>query len=181
MMNKFHLLIFLMTISLGFAQPDASPSDPPTRNAWDVFSVYSDAYSNQAGVQFLTFGAATINADYTPAGGNAAKYYTGHSYSGIQVNTAGSLDVSQMTHLHFDVWSPNFSSMNIKLESTTGTARELAVAGAIVPSASTRNQWISVDLALSTYNTGNILSSLKYIVPVTYAQNATMYVDNIYF
>ncbi len=170
-----------MTISLGYAQPGASPTDPPTRNAWDVLSVYSDSYSNQTGVQFLTFGAATINADYTPAGGNACKYYTGHSYSGIQVNTAGSLDVSSMTHLHFDVWSPNFSSMNIKLESTTGTNRELGVTGTVVPSSSTRSQWISVDLALSTYNLGNILTSLKYIVPVTYGQNATMYVDNIYF
>ncbi len=170
-----------MTISLGFAQPGASPSDPPARNAWDVFSMYSDSYSNQSGVQFLTFGGTTINADYTPAGGNPSKYYTGHSYSGIQVNTAGSLDVSQMTHLHFDVWSPNFNSMAIKLESSTGTAKELSVTGTIVPSASTRSQWISIDLALSTYNTGNILTSLKYIVPVTFGQNATLYVDNIYF
>ncbi len=170
-----------MTISLGFAQPGASPSDPPARNAWDVLSMYSDSYSNQTGVQFYDFGGATINADYTPSGGTAAKYYTGHSYSGIQVNTAGSLNISQMTHLHFDVWSPNYSSMNIKLESSTGTARELGVTGSIVPSASTRSQWISVDLALSTYNLGDILTSLKYIVPVTYGQNATLYVDNIYF
>jgi len=170
-----------MTISLGYAQPGASPTDPPTRNAWDVFSVYSDSYSNQSGVQYFNFGGSTINADYTPAGGTPCKYYTGHSYSGIQVNTAGSLDVSSMTHLHFDVWSPNYSSMNIKLESTTGTARELAVTGTIVPSASTRSQWISVDLALNTYSTGNILTSLKYIVPVTYGQGATLYIDNVYF
>jgi hypothetical protein len=180
-MKKILLLFFLMTISLGFAQPGASPSDPPARNAWDIFSMYSDSYSNQSGVQFLTFGGSTINADYTPAGGNPSKYYTGHSYSGIQVNTAGSLDISQMTHLHFDVWSPNFNSMAIKLESSTTTARELSVTGTVVPSASTRNQWISIDLDLSTYNLGNILTSLKYIVPVTFGQNATLYIDNIYF
>lgn len=71
--------------------------------------------------------------------------------------------------------------MNIKLESSTVVARELAVTGAIVPSATTRNQWISLDLDLSTYNTGNILTSLKCIVPVTYGQNATMWIDNVYF
>jgi uncharacterized protein YjdB len=181
MMKKILLCFFLMTISLGFAQPGASPSDPPARNAWDVLSVYSDSYSNQAGVSFLNFGGSTINADFTPPGGNPAKYYTGHSYSGMQVNTAGSLNVLQMTHLHFDVYSPNFSSMAIKLESSTGAFRELAVAGSVVPSASTRDQWISVDLALSTYDTGNILTSLKYIVPVTFGQNATLYIDNVYF
>ncbi len=181
MMKKILLCLFLLTISLGYAQPGASPSDPPARNTWDVLSVYSDSYSNQAGVSFLNFGGSTINADFTPPGGNPAKYYTGHSYSGMQVNTAGSLNVLQMTHLHFDVYSPNFSSMAIKLESSTGAARELAVTGTVVPSATTRNQWISVDLALSTYDTGNILTSLKYIVPVTFGQNATLYIDNVYF
>ncbi|MEN9322503.1 MAG: hypothetical protein RL699_283 [Bacteroidota bacterium] len=181
MMKKILLCLFLMTISLGYAQPGASPTDPPARNDWDVKSVYSDSYTNQTGVSFLNFGGSTINADYTPPGGNPAKYYTGHSYSGIQVNTAGSLNVLQMTHLHFDVYSPNFSSMAIKLESSTGAFRELAVAGSVVPSASTRDQWISVDLALSTYDTGNILTSLKYIVPVTFGQNATLYIDNVYF
>ncbi|MBU3680454.1 MAG: T9SS type A sorting domain-containing protein [Flavobacterium sp.] len=181
MMKQILLCFFLMTISLGYAQPAASPSDPPSRNAWDVKSVYSDSYTNEAGVAFLNFGGSTINADYTPPGGTPAKYYTGHSYSGMQVNAAGSLNVFQMTHLHFDVYSPNFSSMAIKLESSTGAARELAVTGAVVPSASTRDQWISVDLALSTYDTGNILTSLKYIVPVTFGQNATLYIDNVYF
>jgi len=181
MMKKILLCLFLMTISLGYAQPSASPTDPPARNAWDVKSVYSDSYTNQTGVSFLDFGGSTINADFTPPGGNPAKYYTGHSYSGMQVNTAGSLNVLQMTHLHFDVYSPNFSSMAIKLESSTGAARELAVTGTVVPSATTRNQWISVDLVLSTYDIGNILTSLKYIVPVTYAQNATLYIDNVYF
>jgi uncharacterized protein YjdB len=181
MMKKILLCLFLMTISLGYAQPSASPTDPPARNAWDVKSVYSDSYTNQTGVSFLNFGGSTINDDFTPPGGNPAKYYTGHSYSGMQVNTAGNLNVLQMTHLHFDVYSPNFSSMAIKLESSTGAARELAVTGTVVPSATTRNQWISVDLALSTYDTGNILTSLKYIVPVTFGQNATLYIDNVYF
>ena len=180
-MKKILLLIFLMTFSLGYSQPSASPSDPPTRNPWDVFSVFSDSYTNQTGVLFDSFGGTTINADFTPPGGNPSKFYTGHSYSGIRVNSAGNLDVSQMTYLHFDVWSPNFNSMRIKLESITGTARELDVTGTIVPSPTTRNQWISVDLVLSTYNLGNILTNLRYIVPVTFGQNATLYIDNVYF
>ena len=71
--------------------------------------------------------------------------------------------------------------MNIKLESSTTTAVELPVTGSIVPSTTTRNQWISLDLNLSTYNSGNILSSLKYIVPVTYGQSATLFITNVYF
>jgi hypothetical protein len=136
------------------SSPPSGPIEPPVRNTWDVLSVYSDSYANQAGVNFLDFGGSVINADFTPTGGTPAKYYTNHSFSGIQVNTGGNLNVSQMTHLHFDVWSPNFNSMRLKLESSTGTARELDVTGAIVPSSSTRGQWISVDLALSTTTLG---------------------------
>jgi hypothetical protein len=180
-MKNFFLLFFLMTFTLGYSQPGASPTNPPARNSWDVKSIFSDSYTNETGVSYLTFGGVTSIGDYTPPGGNVSKVYTGHSFSGIQVNTAGSLDVSAMTHLHFDVWSPNYNSMAIKLESSSGTARELAVTGTIVPSSTTRNQWISIDLALSTYNLGNILTSLKYIVPVTFGQNATLYIDNVYF
>ena len=182
-MKKLVLLFSLLIYASGFTQPTVMPTTPPTRTASNVLSIYGGAYTNQTGVSFQTFGASTINADLALPGSPAGftKSYSGHSYSGIQVNTAGVLDVSGMTTLHLDVYSTNYSSMNIKLESSTTTAVELPVTGSIVPSTTTRNQWISLDLNLSTYNSGNILSSLKYIVPVTYGQSATLFITNVYF
>jgi hypothetical protein len=55
------------------SSPPSGPIEPPVRNTWDVLSVYSDSYANQAGVNFLDFGGSVINADFTPTGGNASK------------------------------------------------------------------------------------------------------------
>jgi hypothetical protein len=178
-MKKILFLCFLMTISLGYAQPSTSPSSPPTRNSWDVKSIYSGAYSNQAGAAFDLFDTAgwagSTLQEVTLGDGNAIQKITNHWYSGILLNTAGSLDVSGMTKLHFDVWSPNYSGMAIKLEAANGSNRELAVPGTL-----TQGQWMSVDLNLSNYTAADLVH-LKYIVPVTWAQNATLYIDNVYF
>ena len=168
-----------MIYSLGNAQaPAAGPSTPPARNSWDVKSIYSGAYANQVGAYFDLFGTdgwAGSTLQEVTLGGNAVQKITNHYYSGIQLNTAGSLDVSNMTKLHFDVWSPNYSSMAIKLEAANGSNKELAVPGTL-----TQGQWMSVDLTLSNY-TNVDLANLKYIVPVTWGQNATLYIDNVYF
>ena len=154
------------------------PTTPPVRTGSNVLSIFSGAYTNQTGVAFLNFGASTINADLSLTGSPAgsSKYYTGHSYSGIQVNTAGSLDVSAMTTLHMDVWSPKFASMKVKLEGQiAGNAVEIDV-----PGGTTQSTWKSYDIPLSGY-TGAGLTSIKYIVPVTFGQNATLYITNVYF
>jgi len=179
-MKKLFLLIFLMTISLGQSQttPSAGASDP-AKNAADVLSIYGGAYTNQAGAYFDLFdtagwGGSTLE-EVTLNDGNAVQKITNHWYSGIHLNGAGSLDVSGMTKLHFDVWSPNYSGMAIKLEAANGSAKEIGVPGTL-----TQGQWMSVDLDLSTYS-GVDLANLRYIVPVTWAQTATLYIDNVYF
>jgi len=179
-MKKLFLLVFLMTISLGQSQttPSAGASDP-AKNAADVLSIYGGAYTNQAGAYFDLFdtagwGGSTLE-EVTLNDGNAVQKITNHWYSGIHLNGAGSLDVSGMTKLHFDVWSPNYSGMAIKLEAANGSAKEIGVPGTL-----TQGQWMSVDLDLSTYS-GVDLANLRYIVPVTWGQTATLYIDNVYF
>ena len=101
--------------------------------------------------------------------------YTNHLYSGIQAG-AGNLDVTTMTTLHIDVYSPGFTAFRIKLEAANGSNLELDVPGAHV-----QGSWNSYDLDLSTY-TGVDLAHLKWIVPVTYTPpGETLYIDNVYF
>jgi Putative metal-binding motif len=177
-MKKFLLLIFLLTFSLGQSQtPAAGPTTPPARNAWDVFSQYGSAYTNLAGVVFDNFGGGcNIVGDVTLADSSIVKKYLSHSYSGIKVNGAGSLNVTSMTKLHLDVWSPDFVSFKIKLEAANGSYNEIEV-----PFAKTQNSWNSYDLDLSTY-TGVDLANLRWIVPVTYGpNNTTLFISNVYF
>lgn len=170
------------TVAPASTTPLAGPATPPARNPWDVLSQYSTAYTNQPGVIFDTFGggAASI-VDETLADASVVKKFNTHSYSGISA-AATTLDVSQMTHMHIDVWSPNFTSMRLKLEAHNGaavTARELDVPGGTVQGA-----WNSYNIPLSTYSSGAggvDLTKLRWIVPVTFGQNATLYITNVYF
>ena len=165
-----------MVTSLGFSQnPSTGPTNPIARNAWDVKSLYGGAYTNEAGVVFDSFGGSTIDGDVTLGDGNIVKKYSNHLYSGIQAG-AGNLDVTAMTKLHIDVYSPGFTSFRIKLEAVNGSNVELDVPGAHV-----QGSWNSFDLDLSAYS-GVDLAHLKWVVPVSYTPpGETLYIDNVYF
>ena len=165
-----------MATSFGFSQnPATGPTNPIVRNAWDVKSLYGGVYTNESGVNFDSFGGSTIDGDVALGDGNIVKKYSNHLYSGIQGNN-GNLDVSAMTKLHIDVYSPGFTAFRIKLEAVNGSNVELDV-----PGAHTQGSWNSYDLDLSTY-VGVDLAHLKWVVPVTYTPpGETLFIDNVYF
>ncbi|RZJ69254.1 MopE-related protein [Flavobacterium sp.] len=165
-----------LVVTVAATTPTAGPATPPARNPWDVLSQYGSAYTNQAGVGFFDFGGSTIVGDVTLADNSIVKKYTNHSYSGISTNGAQNLNVSAMTHLHIDVWSPDFASFKIKLEAANGSAVELEV-----PGNKAQGTWNSYNIPLSNY-AGVDLANLKYIVPVTFnPNNTTLYITNVYF
>lgn len=182
-MKKITLLIFLMTLSFGYAQdPATGPTDPIARIATDVKSIYNGIaspiapqYSNEPNGTFDSFGGSTIVGAVTLADGNTVVKYTNHLYSGIRAG-AGDLDVSQMTKLHIDVYSPGFTAFAIKLEAVNGSNVELSVPGAHV-----QGSWNSFDIDLSNYSAVDLVH-LKWIVPVSYTPpGETLYIDNVYF
>ena len=157
--------------------PPTGPTAPPVRNNLNVLSQYGSAYTNQTGVIFDNFGGgATIVGDVTLDDNSVVKKYTNHSYSGISPNSSNNLNVSGMTHLHMDVWSPNFVSFKVKLEATNGSNNEIEV-----PFTKVQGVWNSYDIPLSTYVNTN-LTILKWIVPVTFnPNNTTLFITNVYF
>lgn len=184
-MKKITLLLFLLTFSFGYSQdPAAGATDPIARNAWDVKSIYNGVaspmppqYTNEPNGDFQDFGGTTIVGPVTLADGNTVMKYTNHLYSGIRAG-AGDLDVTSMTNMHIDVYSPssNFTSFKIKLESVNAAAKEIEV-----PFTKVQGSWNSYDLDLSTY-TGVDLAHVKWIVPVSYTPpGVTLYLDNVYF
>lgn len=184
-MKKITLLLFLLTFSLGYSQdPATGPADPAARNAWDVKSIYNGItspvppqYTNVPNGTFDSFGGSTIVGDVVLGDGNTVIKYTNHLYSGIRAG-AGDLDVTTMTKLHMDVYSPSSSItlLRVKLEAANGSFLELDVPGTELASS-----WNSFDLDLSSY-VGVDLAHLKWIVPVTYAPpGITLYIDNVYF
>ena len=182
-MKKITSLLFCLTMAVGFAQDPANgPTDPIARNSYDIKSIYNGItnpvppqYANEPNGTFDSFGGSNIVGDVLLADGNTVIKYTNHLYSGIRAG-AGDMDVTSMTMLHIDAYSPDFTTFAIKLEAVNGSNVELAV-----PGSHTQNAWNSYDLDLSTYSAAD-LAHLKWIVPVTYnPPGRTLYLDNVYF
>ena len=182
-MKKITSLLFCLTMAFGFAQdPATGPTDPIARNSYDIKSIYNGItnpvppqYANEPNGTFDSFNGCTIVGDVVLGDGNTVIKYTNHLYSGIRAG-AGDMDVTGMTMLHIDAYSPDFTTFAVKLEAVNGSNVELAV-----PGSHTQNAWNSYDLDLSTYSAAD-LAHLKWIVPVTYnPPGRTLYLDNVYF
>jgi hypothetical protein len=84
------------------AGPTDAPSTPPTRNSWDVISVYGEAYGTAIGLNNTDWDKATF-ADETIAGNVVLKAeFAGGDYLGADL--AAKIDASEMTHFHIDYW-----------------------------------------------------------------------------
>ena len=109
-MKKLLLFLFLMTISLGYSQ-GAAPT-APSRNAWDVISVFSGGYSDVGTDFYPNWGQGTLY-EQVSLGGDTALHYSNLDYQGAQFNSA--INASAMTKLHLDIWTPDISSFEISL------------------------------------------------------------------
>ena len=182
-MKKITFLFLFLVTAFGYAQdPATGAANPIARNSYDIKSIYNGIaspvppqYTNEPNVTFDSFGGSTIVGNVVLADGNTVVKYTNHLYSGIRAG-AGDLDVTSMTKLHIDVYSPDFTSFRIKFEAVNGSLLELDV-----PGTRSLTSWNSYDIDLSTYP-GVDFAHLKWIVPVTNtAAGRILYIDNVYF
>ncbi|CAN1512614.1 Secretion system C-terminal sorting domain [Flavobacteriaceae bacterium] len=153
--------------------PSVAASVPTARNAWDVISLYTDGtYADRAGTNFNPgWGQATVQSTLTLNGNNMLKY-SNLNYQGIQL--AGNTNISSMTTLHVDIYSPDATALDFRIISGGEFNKTLTL---------TSGQWNSFDIPLSDYVGANlaILNQLKFQTNPFGALRNTVYLDNIYF
>lgn len=179
MKQLFSLLAFC--IFLGYnakAQPGTAANTPPARNATDVISLFSDAYTNVAGTNwFPDWGQGTVVSDIL-VGTNPTKKYDMLDYQGVQL--ASAINASSMTNLHVDIWTSNCDAFELFLVKTAGGVLQEKVT--LRP---TYNGWNSYDIDLSLYNPVIVsnVDQLKFVDSgfVYRASTTVVYLDNIYF
>ena len=151
--------------------PTTAAATPPARNAADVLSVYSDAYAAIAGIDLNpNWGQSTVPSNVTIAGNTTRKYAT-LNYQGIDWS-ANPINVSAMTRLHIDVWTPDVTSI---LVSIISAGAENAVT--LTP---TLSGWNSFDIDLAQYTVPNKAAIIQIKIEGTPA-GGTLYFDNLYF
>ncbi|MFD0990517.1 hypothetical protein ACFQ1R_10450 [Mariniflexile jejuense] len=161
---------FLVTAIL---QPITNAATPPRRDAADVISIYSDAYTSLSGVNFYpNWGQATTYTQIAVAGNNIIQYGN-LNYEGIDFNAT--INASAMQYLHIDVWTADLAALEIfPISASTG---EKSVVKNL-----TADEWVSLDIPLSDFTSQGLsmadLFQFKFVSP---SGSGTVFLDNIYF
>lgn len=163
----------------------AAPT-PPARNAWDVISLFSNAYTN---ITIDTWSATWDDSDIfdVQIAGNDTKKIMFGNFLGVDFSGAGHhIDATAMTTFHMDFWIPGTTNLtgkvlNPKFSQWGGTAGEVsALLLTYLPTVN--GTWVSVDAPLSTFAGSQTRNDIaQFILTSNLGMGgAPVYVDNIY-
>ena len=166
--------------------PEDAPATP-TADASTVNSIFSDAYTDIASTFAPNWGQTTISTEETIAG-NAVKKLANFNFVGIDNvggDAAGRISIAAVTHVTFDYWTPNGSTLKFKLvdygsdgewEAATNVEQMVTVT-----EAATTETWTNVVIPISDFNTLSADGKIGQIVFDGGDGTQTFYIDNIYF
>jgi len=161
------------------------PAPTPTASAGDVISIYSDYYD--VGVDNLNMNPfwfqQTVFSEVIVAEGDSVMHLENLNYQG---HTFSPVDISEMTHLHYDYLSFNsedgFGDLRLTLINTNANVPGGVVEDYISTNVSATGQWIQVDTPITDYN--NLIDHLNGINQMrwnTDTEGGSIYIDNLYF
>ncbi len=146
----------------------------PTEDSEDVIAIYSDSYTCLEGSNFAApWGQSTV-VSFDDVEGNEYMYYASFNYQGTQL--LGVHNLSGMTHVHIDLWTPDATVINFTpISASTGE-----FAYSLTPL--NQDAWNSYDIPLSSF-TGVAMTDIHQLKfdgqPGVSPSN--VYIDNIYF
>jgi hypothetical protein len=171
--------------------PTAAAPTPPTRDAADVVSIYSDAYSDITVDNFDAgwCGGAAVT-EVSIEGNSTLKKNTGVDCHGIDFSS-NRQDLSDFTHIHFDIYTDDADLVgdvfNVKLVDFAGGAGEASALEVNINTGTTpeivANTWVSVDIditALGGVVAGSLTRSDVAQFGITTANLTNVWYDNIY-
>ena len=175
----FTLIIFYFIQPLNANNSNDEPSGnapaPPTRNATDVISIFSDAYNNIDGANYNPdwnqSGFESASSTYQPEGSeNSVLAYPNFNYQGIEFNSVQ--DISAMEFLHIDIWT---------VEGVTPTVSVIS-SGTEIPHTigNSDGAWKSVDIPISGI-TGDLTKAIQFKFDGGNGSSNAIYIDNLYF
>ncbi|WP_157831435.1 hypothetical protein [Confluentibacter flavum] len=166
-----------------FYKPSSIPTAPvvsapsPTAPQANVVSIFSDAYTN--------VGLSELNPDWGQSTtltsvniqGNNTWLYEALNYTGIVTDYGNPTDLTGMTFVHFDYFTPDATTLGLKLVNTTKGDGDPLKEDIEYVSSVTLGTWVSVDIPLSAYTTD--ISAITQLV--LESSGAKVYIDNLYF
>jgi hypothetical protein len=156
----------------------------PTQLPENVISMFSDAYTDVTVDTWRTDWSAATLEDVLIEG-NATKKYSNLDFAGIET-VNNQLDITEMTYLHVDVWSSNFTMFGIKLVDFgpngvfDGGGDDVEHQVDITMPA--QGQWVSLNIPLNQFTGLTTRANLAQYILVGQPTGATtVYIDNMFF
>ncbi|MEY4289973.1 MAG: hypothetical protein RLZZ30_2061 [Bacteroidota bacterium] len=165
--------------------PLATPMTPapnPTFSANDVISMFSNVYTDVPVNTWQTAWSQGSLSDIQIQG-NDTKKYTGLNFVGVETTGSNLLDVTNMTHLYLDVWTPNMTEFRVKLvdfgnDLNYGGGDDTEHELSFTP---TLENWVNLDIPLTITS----LVAKNHIAQLIFSGNpvgsGVVYVDNVLF
>lgn len=167
------------TISFEFdKRPSTAAPAPDARNAWDVVSLYSDAYTDLA-LNFDAGWCGTNSIEIVEIEGNNTVAFKGNNCQGIVLNEA--IDVSSFTHMHVDVYIDETVDVtskvfNLKFVGVPSSVFVEYPFNAGSSPALVAGSWLSIDIPV---NLSTMTSFKEFGVTADNLKNQVWY-DNLY-
>lgn len=169
----------------------AGAAPTPTRDAADVVSLFSNAYENVTVDRWTTDWDMT-NLDEIQIDGSDVKRYSNLVFAGIEA-TSQPIDVSEMTHFHMHVWTPDNTDvpnrLGIKLVDfgadgefggDDDVEHELFFDSGTNPALDS-GTWVSLEIPLADFQGLVTRENLAQLIISGVEGVNTVYVDNLYF
>jgi hypothetical protein len=154
-------------------EPSTAAADP-TADAVDVISIYSQSYTDPAGIDYFPNWSQSTQYSVFEIGTDSMIKYAALNYQGVDFN-ASEIDASAMEYLHLDIWTADVDNFMVFPISRSG---ENSVTKSL-----TKGSWTSLDIPLSDYTSQGLSMSdifqLKLEDPAN--SSGTVFIDNIYF
>ena len=161
-------------------EPTTGAPTPPARDAADVLSIFSDAYTDVAGTNFNpNWGQATTQTFEVIDGNNTLKY-ADFNYQGTNFGSdeGSNQDVSAMDYLHIDMWTANATVVDVYTVSrSTGDPHYVTLP-------ITKAQWVSYDIPKADFTSqgASWTDIFQFKFDGTGGNSpSTIYLDNLYF
>jgi hypothetical protein len=136
--------------------------------------MFSNAYTEVAGtIWFPNWGQTTVVSDISISG-NATKKYETMNYQGVEL--ASTINISAMTKLHIDLWTPNCTALELYLVNIFPVTVEEKVT--LRP---TFSGWNSFDIDLAQFDTINKNAVAQFKLVAVPFGTSTLFMDNMYF
>ncbi|MFD2914507.1 hypothetical protein [Psychroserpens luteus] len=152
---------------------------PPSRDAGDVVSIFSDVYSNVTLNELPTVWSST-NFSATTIDGNNVWLLSSLDFLGMVTNYDIGEDVSTMEKMHIDYWVPSGATngLLVKIVNTVDGGEAEQSLGTTVS-----GSWQSIELDMTGFDDGDLANKNKITQLLIDSDGVSdvVYIDNFYF